>query len=381
MLFFLHESLIEELDKDNNIAILEQLALSRRKGNHIVTGSRKTLQKLSQCENLSKVAQGIYGKLYNKLTTVANTLNRLPTRVEIISGDIFETLHQNNIQIIKVSTQYLIDLNFNKTTFLAENLNDIKFYETLAQVYINQNRLGLIPIKFNPIGGGGQTTAQQLEVILKRKEELCLSILDSDRKSPHCTIGCTAKALENTYKKYADKQSMSYSKYANYFCKIEILNVREIENLIPSLMYPEILNKRPERSKAVSSIQQLTQSSVSEAMKYIDIKRGTTLANILKDRHKTDFFKFWSNICNNYQYLNNECLDNQKCFKANNKECNCIITHPFGDNILEMIMDLCLSKTSPKRIYEEIDHELKSEWEKIGEIITSWCCGSSRISG
>ena len=227
----------------------------------------------------------------------------------------------------------------------------------------------------------GQTTAQELESIISRKQELCLSILDSDRKSPYCGLGDTAKKAKIVHEKYTNLQSDRYCKYANYFCKLAILNVREIENLIPTFMYEQIREKSPERLNSVLSIQKLEQFSIIQAIKYIDIKKGTKLFGILNNKNQQFFEDFWSDICNAHKDMNTNCLKDMKCLKTEEIDCTCVLSHPFGDKVLENVIDIHLEKMSPKNICEEIDYELKDEWNRIGEIITAWCCGSSRISG
>ena len=131
------------------------------------------------------------------------------------------------------------------------------------------------------------------------------------------------------------------------------------------------MDKSPERLNSILSIQKISQSSIVQAIKYIDIKKGTKLFSILNNTHQQLFWDFWSDICNTHEDINKECLKDMKCLNTQEANCACVLNYPFGDKVLEKVIDIHIDKMSPKSICEYIDNELENEWNRIGEMITT----------
>lgn len=143
------------------------------------------------------------------------------------------------------------------TSFLCENIDDIKFYKKLSSIYYPDTKLAA-----NCYHGGGGTTVDVF-CELKRNRVVCLVILDSDVKFPKCEIGDTARRCTTKYKK---KES---------FIEVKILNVHEAENLVP--LHFTKMHTRDSRGKTF--LEKMDQRELLSIMKYYDIKKG-----IRKDR-------------------------------------------------------------------------------------------------
>jgi hypothetical protein len=140
--------------------------------------------------------------------------------------------------------------------------------------------------------------------------------------------------------------------------------------------------------KCVDFLEKLEEkSTVAEARKYLDIKEGLKLSQILQAPSNTAFSKDWINWLNNIrtiaiQKISTICVNDEVC--RNDKDCDCIITTGLGDKILEAVIKLIEEETKDQptelKIAEMVDPLLRKEWENIGEIITAWCCGASRMS-
>ncbi len=162
--------------------------------------------------------------------------------------------------------------------------------------------------------------------------------------------------------------------------------MREIENLIPTQLYSLVSSGDINRMPSVHFLEQLEKTSLAEARKYLDIKNGLKLNEILEASKNSPFSKDWMNWLKNVSALDiaikKTCLKNKACLKG--KNCDCIITTGLGDKILEAVIKVIETPTkdqpTQQKIVEMVDPLLKAEWEAIGEMITAWCCGTSRIS-
>jgi hypothetical protein len=206
------------------------------------------------------------------------------------------------------------------------------------------------------------------------QERFCLCFLDSDKKSPHFPIGNTAKSV------------MDIDNPNQPFCECFVINVREIENLMPTNCIRQLSAGDPNRMKCVNFLEQLEKTSIAEARKYLDIKKGLKLGEILQASSNTSFSKDWMNWLNYISPLaikvSKQCLNNEVCMR--DILCDCIITSGLGENILKAVVELIEKPTKDKltkqKIVEMVDQLLKPEWEHIGEILVAWSCGTLKMS-
>ena len=176
------------------------------------------------------------------------------------------------------------------TSFLCENIDDVKFYMRLVEIYYPTT-----PIIANFYHGGGGTT-QDVFNYLKSKRVVCLVIIDSDIKYPGCDIGETARKCVGRYKK-----KLSY-------VEMEVLNVHEAENLVPLAF----MKKHTCDHKGADFLDKMSQRGLDGLMRYYDVKKGIRkdsavakegYLNFCKDlyerlypRKKTSFEKYLSQM-------------------------------------------------------------------------------------
>jgi len=376
MLLVLHDSLANALDQDSVLEALEIIALARREGKHLVFAKRDVLKSLLNCSALPQRTHQVYSKIYARLSEKQVYLQTFTRRVEVIALDTgLSSRMEKHCKVISVPASYFCDSALiQKTLLITENLDDAVLYQTITKIYMQWKKLNGIKMLFDPYQGGGSTTKKAYKLIQDKQERFCLCLLDSDKKSPKSPLGNTAKDV-----KKIDKTNKP-------LCEYFIVGVREIENLIPTKLYSAVSSGDNNRMQCVHFLEQLENTIIAEARKYLDIKDGLKLNEILQASPNSPFSKDWMNWLNNVSSLaikiSKVCIKNKECLKS--KNCDCIITTGLGDKILEAVIKLIETPTkdqpSIQKIAEMVEPILKSEWEPIGEIITAWCCSASKIS-
>lgn len=161
------------------------------------------------------------------------------------------------------ASKHELDINFFTSvesilpsSFLCEHLIDIRFYMRIAYSYYPNS-----PMKVFERCGGGGSTADVFKNI-KRKNIVCLVILDSDSKYP----GCPRPPKGST----AYRCVSSYSKpLANI--EIVVLPVHEIENLVPLSF---MLQKTD--ADGLKFLVRLKRHNMQDRLVFYDIKQGIT---------------------------------------------------------------------------------------------------------
>jgi hypothetical protein len=369
MLLVLDASLINEIESsENNNAInaLNLIAHSRRLGKHIVLGNRSVVKYLATCDFLSAQSRSVYRKIYEQLPITSGYINNIHLSIEIFSGSLLEVTDKENFRVIRVPVKYFTDFSIlNKSVLLFEDMTDSDIYKIIVRYYLYRNNLGNIKIDYEPRNGGGQNTHKAFAEIQRSEQSFCLCLLDSDKKHAMAEIGSTAKSVV----KINDNNKP--------FCDVLILKFREIENLIPTLMYKEIFESDINKKEAVNFLKRVDESDLSETRKYLDMKKGLNLEKVFKEKSQTDFREYWVEFAMGFHDRKfDKCLTEKKCLKDKSSVCNCNITLGFGDNILKEIE----KRYADQDISHMISGELILEWERIGSIITAWCCIFSRMS-
>jgi hypothetical protein len=365
-------SKINEMNSDEisnfNIFIDKIIWFAIEEGKHIISINKPDLLKLRNSYLLSEDNKKrllsfdkIKGKNYQSLNNLIKQIN--PTDIIRITYDIFEKKSEENIRNIYIPyTEFLDSNSMQKTTIVSENIqNDGLIYQELfPEIY---KRYDNLPFKFDldKDMGGGNTIHNVLECRCTEKDvKFHLFIVDGDRISPlKPGIGTTAKTIKKSY-----KQCKSNSIYK---FKLYILNVRELENLIPLLFIKEHCGEEF-YNKYIKIIE-----TEPEITKYLDIKKGI----ICKDKNK----KYQSvNECNIVECKKDDKIYCEFLKKSNldffdEGKCNTLLKNFYDkyksnlDELENIILNNCE--------FEEI----KENWIEIGRLIYSWgvCLGKLKI--
>jgi len=376
MLINIHKSVFDNNDiwnKPETIPALENLANAVREGKHLVISDRETLKIITQCQDLSKTTQAIYNILYNKFSELRSYLSVVTRYIEIT--DLLEPKLSSlsGKEVIQVPLGFFENTeSIQKTILLCENIRDTSFYQTIARVYVIWKNTNInIKLEFEPRGGGGNTINTEYDNIQKNTKRLCLCILDSDRISPEGKLGSTAVLIA----------SIAQNQNSQFFrTKVFILNVHEIENLIPNSILLEICSGNQQREDAMKRIKTLQEIRGSQIKHFLDIKEGTLMYKIFNSTNPKDKL-FWEShvleINTILKCINDDCLADWKCNKSKSN-CQCQISLGFGEHTLDNTIEY-LEKIEPHKIAREFNNDMKPEWEKIGQVVVDFCIAHSPI--
>lgn len=359
--------LIKNIDKNTKLAsAFENIAQARISGKHILFGDRETLSFLSKERNLSQIARSTYHKIYESLPQIKTLYDHFDYKVHIVSD---ETVTPTNNYVpdndFKVPVENWFQISFAlEPVFLSENQIDLKFYNIIAKTYLSKYKIGKIPIRFDPRGGGGSTTYIEYETIAEKKDKFCLCIVDADYKFPKSSTGETARKIIEIHNKYKPRFSRYY-----------IIKSREIENLIPNKIFKDII--KDQRSKYVDFLINSEKNNIHDVKRYIDIKEKVEIKEIVSSENN-EYKNFWIDIFNKLHKKNIKKINCFPDFVCDPNECNCVLFVGFGDKILEQSVDY-MEKMTPQKISECDNEKCFEDWNNLGKFILSFCCGSESI--
>lgn len=372
MLFIIDESIAEALSTqdepdDGILEAVEYVARARQYGYHLLFASRSTLEVLRRCNQLENSARNVYERIYSQLPQMGALPGKFTRHIEVVSNELAPNIRiEGHTKVLRIPASHLANMgSVAETTLLCENQSDCDFYAAIAEVYLIRADLKTIRIVLEPRGGGGSTVSVAYRSLQKRNRQLCLCVVDSDKKHPEGTIGETARLVEQAN----DPEQL--------FCEHLIIRSREVENLIPTPVLSSIAT--PQIVRAIMFLEALAHSTVIQSRWYIDIKDGLKLGEIhhtSDEQERTYWTRIYQEIkafaCN----IEHGCEVHPQC--QNKDECKCFVMPGLGKNILDRTLEF-VKAGSLHRLERNAHDHTKSEWEEIGRVVSSWCCGGSPI--
>lgn len=367
----IEEDIIKDaISKSNNavntsLDLLYLFALSAYKGRHYITVPCLVNNK-DLCDNLQKIMSK---RVLNMLRSVEREYVQwgMIKKNVVAYAEVTYKETKNNNGIIVVNPLHESNFEpYTKCRVLTEHINDSAFFEYMVKLFKKTHNLSKCETCYEPLMGGGSTTADILMHEACNREHFCLVISDSDKKHPKGDNGDTAKKIMNT---------IDCLQPFNCFFYV-MREVMEIENLIPLCALNVI-------TKGRNGFKKIFEKDPS----YFDMKSGLNICNLFDD----DTCSYWK------EQLKGEAVDfsERDTAKKNseNKEeyLNEIkINHytnqlcaGFGTDLLEMSVLKDKNVAHPE--VEEILNNIKAEdltdaqlneWNNIGQIMFSWTCCS-----
>lgn len=248
--------------------------------------------------------------------------------------------------------EFLDSSNFQRCILLGENGNDVMIYAKIADYYRTYNNLNF-SLSYKSQTGGGSTTVKEYETIYNNKEEFCFCILDSDKRTPTTAIGDTAKAVRKFHN--------SLDSGINYKCHYHILDVLELENILPLNFYKKELESVGEKKGILKKIQKL-KSIEEDSILFFDFKEGLRSFSSYVD--KEDFIKYWCGLVLQSKMSCDDQVGENYCYVKG-----------YGDSILKTFLEL-----SDEEICNFISGDInESYWLEIGKKISSFIFGGQII--
>ena len=373
MLFVIGDSILQHLygmnniDDEEYIDFLTILAYSWKAGEHLVFASKDVLDFLSTWEPLGERVRAIYRKIRSELPQLKSYYDFFTVQIEVVSNDIAASrMSRGRVEVIRIPVQQFSNISgLQRTILLTENQQDAIFYKYIAQAYIAKRRVR-VNLHYITRGGGGSTISDEYQEIQNAQNALCICLLDSDKKSPEHRNGNTAKGVEQVN----DPDAL----LTDFF----IIKARDVENLIPIPAIWEVIHGNSQEL-AATVIETIAKGEESDALLYLDMKKGLKLGEILLEP-RSAFSTYWSQIYSLIRHLivqQISCDDEPRCRSVN--ECDCIVVPPLGDHLLVQVNQY-FEKLTAHKIAELVDNKLWPAWDEIGALVTAWGCAGHQRS-
>lgn len=371
MIFYLTNSLRLKEEKDpicicRHKRCIRNIANAAIEGNHILRGDYEIL---CDCINLFKGDDEF--EMYFRDLVNNYSIKTIPPEItyyiEVVKDNPIEREENECVVAQKSLNDFYNSSSLLCCHLICEDENDCEFYEFITKWYIKENQLNHT-IKVNNIGGGGARTICKVRKYLDAGL-VCMCIVDSDKKYPEMPV---------------NKFSAKCEKINNNFCgyKCIVLNVNEIENLLPLNYINEIIAKEKKYRWENSQIQKkhfdylCSSDKKNEILKYFDYKNGIKKNScLLTDKYYKKFAKL--------------------CWEQNpdiNKDCNFeeyiktipekgSIYNKLSESIFPDVLDYIKRKKSQNSLKNpDLLIFQKEEWNKIAKTLLNWSC-ASRLEG
>lgn len=146
MLITIDQSFADRVDdpsaRSQILLALENLAIGRREGKHILYSDRDTLKKIINCESLSSSARQIYRKTYDSVVGFGADLAYFKRQAHVVAVDrgIYTETEKDIVRIILPAQFFIDSFSVQATVLLAEHLIDVEMYKLIGRLWLFNNR-------------------------------------------------------------------------------------------------------------------------------------------------------------------------------------------------------------------------------------------------
>lgn len=376
MVYYIDKSCIDAMGTGNEdyIACFESLALSRRHCENILIAERRVLDALAKWESLSDVSRGIYRKLSNKASEFKLILQTVKRYCRIMGdGDTRISESDDGQAVIYISAGEMGKRDLHKLSIiLAENTDDICLYKIIGKYYTAKFNIGRMNIEFEDRLGGGDTTADILERIIADEKNMCLCMVDSDKKYREDSGGETLKKVEKVAE--ANKQR-------KFFWEVISLKVHEIENLIPVSVMEEIQREKGFDNEGIEFVKFLFQKGDQDNFPYFyyDFKNGIPMKKFVihqtadeREQKKFErlepYRKYWRSYVEEYG------------IKVEDKQSDVLVRGVCEKILKHTVEYLGRLKNEELLVKCRTGGAVEEYWDSIGSQILSWGCVGERFA-
>lgn len=285
MLFCISTSFAEKVATEdrNCIDALIRIIDSRKRGLLLLYFSSKTSDILSKYfdslndSHNSKLIRTIYSKFRQK----KELLKSLTTFV-LITEKIPSTYPRRKGKIIITNANFINNSNLlYPPILLGENLTDCEFYANkITKNFSNGLHENLTSLKiserFEP--GGGNSTHTSYKRHKEKRLDLCLCIVDSDRKHPKEGLGDTAKFVLEVDEK--DQSSI---------CRNLVIDMYSAENLLPisEIERQFVIDKNEKQIKDFEITKKIREM---DCWKHLPLKKGLRGKDLKSNGEKENYW-------------------------------------------------------------------------------------------
>lgn len=350
---------------------LNNLAQGVAEGNHRLVASRSVLQVLTGQSELSIKTKSVLNRSLGRIAQEGRLHQKLGCygRVIASTGTSISSTTIKAQRIVTIPLPWFDNsAKIQPTILLGEHLVDAMVFSRIGETGSTTAGLPYLPLKATPTLGGGSATGVVLGSIASR-DQLCLCIVDSDRASPTGTLGDTAMGVQGF------KQIAKYP-------LIEVAETvgRDLENSLPDSFYLNVYGSKNRKTSIHTLLKQTAKAGNLDIRFHLDIEKGLLLRKIFEHAVGTPERIFWDMnlpIAMSLMGLSASAFPCLPLGICQSVPCTCAVALGNPANILEAF----LKWSNPDRyiLAQELDSAVRSEWQRLGLLIASWCLGDDRL--
>lgn len=337
---------------------LRRMIDSRARGKNLIYATKKTSKLVQQ-----HFSESGNERLLNIFTSVSRKFREKKQIIENLTRFVFISCHAGDARLARGRAVYISPELANQknlldpTIFLGEALTDCELYvNALAANFTEGLPMALrqmrLSQRFEP--GGGGNTHLSYRRYLAIGDDLCLCIVDSDRKCPNETPGDTAKFVIEAHRKFGSA-----------LCSYLLIDAYSAENLLPTDEIKRQYNVG-KSTKQISDFEIAMSLRNGEVWKYLPLKKGIRGKDI---KLETASSRYWTAKLTELGYTIPCCVE---------KDCSCSIIPGIHDKTLASALEeRNLGWTA--KLANEKNKDIKDSYLAISHAVRSWLCVGSTI--
>jgi hypothetical protein len=346
----------EKFSSDSDkILSLGNLLRSHAARNNIVIAEKNSLFYVAKSNDYSVPERCAAQEILDSLNELGQLKDKFELYCEVdFSTDVSKVEVRQGKNVICVGYSNFIDFS-GPPYFVAENIDDFRFYEKIADYYIVRSvGLGLsLRTKFSPVLGAGSHCKSEFDRHSK-ESKFVLCIVDNDKKHPSGAEGETAKGFKS-YERRCDNNKM-----------VKVLDVHEVECLVPmGILHGVVVEQIKDKVDTIDEIKKYVYKN-PDFQVHFDYKNGYSLRDFIEMDSK--YGNFWLDIINV-----SPKFQSMPCVEA--KKCNGCDSCPKVDGISQSIIPKVNSALEIDGVRKiKLDAHLVDFWRQIGVLMLSWGC-------
>lgn len=320
--------------------------------------SKKMLEFLFKNEILDEEPKETYKRLFERSfedNLIKQTVNR---KLKIVANVEFpeEIKFCTNEYIMTLDKLIEIGLP-DKINLIAENYSDCKFYRYIGKAYRTKENIKSVKLEIESIHAGGSSIYVTYNSKITEKK-IAVLFVDTDRKYKNDNCGETLRKL------LSEEHKLKVNKLFNDYVEIKILDVHEVENLIPISMIKNAFHNKnvlTQKKKTIDFLEtcMLKDEQQREVLNFFDFKNGIEISKLSNGLYKN----YWKVALENV----GEKLDENDLLKGIKRD------------LLNEILGYLENNIEKEKFWEEnIDEYLDSKWNELGKLIYSYGCTRER---
>lgn len=360
MLVLLDDSLEAAMSSPLRVALLhflEDVAGAARLGRHFIVGKRSLLGRFAGAEALSEVARAVFADMEQSAPTRQGLADLVSWRVRVVANGSLgiSPLGQGRVEIEVPLANAIGFSPWPSTVLLLENQTEGRWYLWLASRHARK-KLGGARVELSVRGGGGSTLSREVQEIVRKQNELCLCIVESDMEHPDGARGSTAlTALRAASAPH---------------CFVHVLGVREVENTLPIELLEEVA-PHLNRTEEILIYRRLWDGDkAGKAAPYLDLKQGERWCDLRDEASpRCEVLQLAASIVAAQEH---DC-EETSCTRKN---CRCTLLPGLSNGLMAAIE----RRLDERPAFKEVDtcEWLQREWEEIGKALVAWGLGDER---